>query len=368
MGTQRAIRWVGTTIVAAVVAHLSLVTRVVAADDWKSRWQTTLAAAEKEGAINVSGPAGKLWRDLLLEFEKAHPKIKISVTPFASRDFWPRLLKEREVGKHLWDIRVGGADTQVYTLAKAGGLGNVREMLILPEVADEANWHGGFDHMFTDLTKKFTPSFTAYKSPLANYNPKFVKPDEMKSFQSLLDPKWKGKIALADPRGGSTAVSMAIVYKKFGADFIRELLTKQEPVIVKNSRQIMDWFVSGKYPIALGIPNSSIIQYQEKGVAFEMGEVSGLDIWSVGVGGLQVMEPRPNPNATTVFVNWILSKDVQARIMPAVKLNSRRKDVAPGDKDRVLEWHRYKDFVSGQSEEFHQAMIEFKKLTRELLQ
>jgi len=36
-----------------------------------------------------------------MEFQKAYPKIKISVTPAASRDFWPRVIKEREVGQNL---------------------------------------------------------------------------------------------------------------------------------------------------------------------------------------------------------------------------------------------------------------------------
>jgi ABC-type Fe3+ transport system substrate-binding protein len=44
----------------------------------------------------------------------------------------------------------------------------------------------------------------------------------------------------------------------------------------------------------------------------------------------------PHPNATKVFVNWILTKDVQAKLMVATKLNSRRTDVPPGAPDRVL--------------------------------
>ena len=72
--------------------------------------------------------------------------------------------------------------------------------------------------MSLDNDKKYMPSFTAYESPLAYDNPKFVKANDLKSFNDLLDPKWKGKIALADPRGGSTAVSMAIVYKKHGSE------------------------------------------------------------------------------------------------------------------------------------------------------
>ena len=357
----------GWLIAAGGMLSLFFTTSSYAADDWKARWAKVVVAAEKEGQLVVSGPSGKLWRDELAAFEKAYPKIKISITPFASRNFWPRVLKEREVGKHLWDLRVGGADTQVYTLAGKGGLANVREMFILPEVADESKWHGGFEHMFTDDAKKYVPSFAAYVSPLAYYNRKFVSDSDLKTFKDILNPKWKGKIALADPRGGSTAVSMAVVYKKFGTEFIKELLTKQEPVIVKNRRQIMGWFVSGKYPIAMGVPNSSIQRFRKRGVKFDMGSVSGLDIWSVGVGGIQVLEPRPHPNATTVFVNWLLTKNVQAKIMKAVRLNSRRKDVSLGDKSRAIDWSRYKDYVSGQTQTYHKPMLEFKKLARKLL-
>lgn len=351
---------------ACAVAVLTSST-ALAAQDWKARWDKVLAAAEKEGALNVSVPSGTQWRTELMEFQKAYPKIKTSMTPAASRDFWPRLLKEREIGQHLWDLRVGGADTQVYDLIAQNALANVRDMLIVPEVADESQWHGGFDHMFTDNARKFALSFCAYTSPLAHINTAFIKPDELKSFKDLIDPKWRGRIVMDDPRGGSSAVSMAIVYKKFGADFIRDLLTKQEVVISTNPRQIMTWFVAGKYPIAMGIPNSAAQQFVDSGVKFEMGEVSGVDIWSVGVGGIQVMEQRPNPNATIVFINWLLTKDVQARIMKTVRLNSRRKDVPLGDPERAIDWSRYKDYVSGQSEDFHEAMAEFKKITRTIL-
>lgn len=338
-----------------------------AADDWKAKWDAVVAAAEKEGELNISGPAGKIWRDELMEFQKAYPKIKINVTPAASRDFWPRLIKEREVGQNLWDLRVGGGDTQVYQLAEKGELANIRPMLILPEVADENNWYGGFDHMYTDNARKTALTFGVYSSPLAHYNPKFVKEGEIKSFKELLDPKWKGKIAMVDPRGGATAVAMAIVYQKFGPEFINELFVKQQPVIVTNPRQILDWFIAGKYPIAIGIPNSSVQQFAQSGVTIEMGEISGLDIWSVGVCGIQVMEPRPHPNATTVFINWLLTKDVQTRIMTAVKLNSRRKDVPISYPEGQIDWARYKDYISGQSEDLTEAMSEFKKLTRNIL-
>lgn len=339
----------------------------VLAQDWKARWDQVVAAANKEDVLDIAGPSGRQWQQLLSDFSKEYPGIKTRVTPFDSRDFWPRLLKEREVGKHLWDIRVGGADTQVYPLARDGGLADVRSMFILPEVADENNWYGGFDHMFLDNAKKFVPSFGAYESPLAHTNRAFIKDGEIKDIRELLLPRWKGKIAMANPRGGSTAVSMALVHKKIGADFIRDLFTKQNPVIVKNARQLMDWFVSGKYPIGIGLPNVQIVAYRQRGVKIDMGRIEGLDIWSVGVNGIQVINPRPHPNASIVFVNWLLSKKTQSHIMPLVKVNSRRKDVPVVDKYRELDWKNYKNAVSGQTEDFTESMLQAKNLIRELV-
>src|SRR5210317_1240456 len=93
------------------LALVSASALTAAAADWpgKAKWDKVVAAAKKEGKLVVAGPSGRAWRGVLVKFQKDYPDIKISVTPFAGRDFWPRAMKEREVGKHLWDLRVGGA-------------------------------------------------------------------------------------------------------------------------------------------------------------------------------------------------------------------------------------------------------------------
>jgi iron(III) transport system substrate-binding protein len=357
---------IGPLALAAAIAWMGAVSGA-GADDWKPRWDAAVAAAEKEASLSISGPAGGLWRSELLEFQKAYPKIKVSITPAASRDFWPRLIKETEVGQHLWDLRVGGADTQVYELIAKGELADARQMFVLPEITDESMWYGGFDHMFVDDAKKYVPTFGASSNPLAYYNRQFIKPGEITDFRGLADPKWKGKVAMVDPRGGSTAVSMAIVLKKFGADFVRNLLSSQQPVMVNNPRQMIDWFVGGRTPIVIGLPNASFLEVEAGGLKIDRGPISGLDIWSVGVCAIQVMAERPHPNATTVFVNWLLTRDVQQRLMNAVKLNSRRKDVPVVEPEIAVDWSRYQDYVSGQSEDLTDAMAEFKVLARNVI-
>ena len=69
----------------ALVCGAVLSTTASASEGWQEKWKKTVAAAEAEGELIVSGPSGSLWREHLLTFHKAYPAINIKVTPFASR-------------------------------------------------------------------------------------------------------------------------------------------------------------------------------------------------------------------------------------------------------------------------------------------
>ncbi len=317
----------------------------------------------------VAGPTGRAWRDALVGFQKDYPDIRVSVTPFAGRDFWPKVMKEREVRKYLWDIRVGGATVAAWRLVSQGGISEVRSMLMLPEVTDEKNWHGGFRHMYLDKENKYFPTFCLYESTFAYFNKDFVRQEKF-DLKEMLDPKWKGKISMAEPSEGSASITMAMLMKdpRYGKGFIRALIEDQKPVITRNERQLMDWFVSGRYPVSIGIPGSFIRLYRQRGVKFNIGYVTGLNRWSPGVCGIQVLNPRPHPHAAVVFVNWLLSRKTQEMIMPLVGLNSRMKGVPIADPDHRLDYDRLGEYESGQTEDYHpyhrEARDYLKKLTR----
>ena len=69
---------------------------------WELAWEKTVAAAEQEGRVVISGPTRESWRNVLLTFEKDFPEIKVEYTGANSRDFWPRVFRERELDQHLW--------------------------------------------------------------------------------------------------------------------------------------------------------------------------------------------------------------------------------------------------------------------------
>ena len=192
------------------------------AADWETEWNKTVAAAKAEGQLVLSIPAGSVWKTELMRFQDTYPDIKVSATTFSGRDFWARFLKEREVGQFLWDVRIGGYDAQEYQIKQAGNMQPVRDLLLLPEVADNGKWHQGLDGSFLDREKKYIFAFIGVDQMTARYNTKVV-PRQLTA-QDLVDPKWSGKISMADPRGGSSLNGMGGLIRSYGDDFIRKLL------------------------------------------------------------------------------------------------------------------------------------------------
>src|SRR5581483_2366784 len=101
----------------------------------------------------------------------------------------------------------------------------------------------------------------------------------------------------------------------------------------------------------IGMPSIAFVEYSQRGGSIdEFRKMTGPRTWTQGVGGIQALADSPHPNATKVFVNWILGHDVQTRLMKAVKLNSRRKDVPINDSDVAIDYAKLDEYVGGQTE------------------
>jgi ABC-type Fe3+ transport system substrate-binding protein len=95
------------------------------------------------------------------------------------------------------------------------------------------------------------------------------------------------------------------------------------------------------------------------------GTGPGENFASVGGSGLFVVNKRPHPNATRVFVNWLLSKDVQHEFAKAVQQDSRRTDldsIAPPDQQP----RRGVKYFTTQREEDEATMEKAQKTIAEL--
>jgi iron(III) transport system substrate-binding protein len=318
--------------------------------EWKAKWNALVAAAEKEGKLVISGPVGVVWRGPLLAFQKTFPKISVEYTPFNSRDFWPRVSQERRVGQYLWDLRVGGIDPFAYRMKRQGALDPVRAELIRPDVLDDAVWYGGLSGLFADKEKKFLPGFLLYRYPAGWVNRDMIPASKVATIKDLLRPELAGKIAIQDFRGGAAVSVLSVMIRDYGDDFVTKLMRSQHVIATRNNRQLAEWLIRGRYPIALAVSTDQLTLLQKQGVKMNVAPIEGLDVTVSGFGSVQLLKNRPHPAAAKLYVNWLLTKGTQTAIAKAVRVNSRRKDVPAGNPLTAIPADQVSKFTDSQAE------------------
>src|SRR6266550_4500436 len=163
---------------------------------WQIEWEKTIDAARKEGKVVAGVPASAALRKSLEEsFAKRFPGVEIEVSTARGPTNASKIAAEHAAGVRYYDVLISGSLTPL-SLLNAGVLEAIEPLLILPEVREAKRWYGG--HIWSDNAKRFLYSFQAYQSEKLWYNTQLMKPDEFRSFDDLLNPKWKGKIGILD--------------------------------------------------------------------------------------------------------------------------------------------------------------------------
>jgi ABC-type Fe3+ transport system substrate-binding protein len=320
-------KWQLTTALAALLLAVP-----VAAQDWTAEWRRVVAEAEKEGELVINSQANQAARDFLQrEWPKAYPKIALSVSVFPEPQILARVRTERQAEKYLWDASVA-VSSAGYAFAKEGALDPLLPELIDPNVNRPELW-GGWDEAFVDAAKKYVFSVTAYvASPF--YNAAMIAPEKIArlGLKAMIDPEYAGKIAWHEPTiagGGRTYAQL--LHAQLGEDGLRKLLLDQKTVFVQQQHQVVEAMARGTAWIGIGPPVRSLIQpYLQAGVKTDVrpfGNTPDRGVVSIGGSAVYIFNRRPHPNATKVFVNWLMSRDVQHGFAKATDQRSRRTDV-----------------------------------------
>jgi iron(III) transport system substrate-binding protein len=301
----------------------------------KAEWDRTVAAAEKEGSVVINSQPNLVWRDFILrEFAKAYPKIEVNFSMIPSEQFVARVRIERQTGKYLWDLGAAGAAAG-FALYKDGAIDPLLPELILPEVDNLKVW-GGWDEAFVDSPRKYVFSMSAFVlSPY--YNAAHVPADKVAQLglRVMLDPSYAGKTAWQDPAVPGSGQSYATLLRSLGDDNLRKLLIEEKAMLFAQQQQVVDAMARGTAWFGIGPSVRALIApYVQAGAIAPadiqpFGNKPEVSIISIGGNCLYVFNQRPHPNATRVFVNWILQKDVQYNLAKTIEQDSRRQDIPP---------------------------------------
>jgi len=295
-----------------------------------AEWENTLAAARKEGKVAVITDVTATLRDALtVEFQK---KYGISVELFGSsgREVAPRVAAERKAGQFLWDIYVHGSTTALEAMIPMGAFDPLEPTLILPDVKGPKMWRGGAIEYLDP--NKMVLVMTPFHRGTIFYNPKLANAKEFTSHKDLLNPKWRGKMVLDDPRRGGPGVAtftFFYLHPELGPDFIRAL-GKQQMTILRDYAQEVDAVGQGRYPVLVGGADFVAINRMKQGVPVTIVDPrelkEGTDV-SPANGNLALFNKAPNPNAAKIYINWLLSKEGQTIFARANGYVSARIDV-----------------------------------------
>jgi len=297
-------------------------------------WQQLVAAAKKEGKVAVNTFPGDGYKRALKAFTQAYPDIKLEHTSLHSQDFAPRILQERQASLFTWDVATIPTSTALQVLRPAGVWDPVRPAIVLPEAKDDAGWDGGFERGFTVVKDRaLTYGVVANRGGGITINTDMVKDGQIKGVTDLLDARWKGKLLLPDVRTmGDAFWPMTSARLNLGDDIIKRLFVDQEPVLSRDSRQIVEFMVRGRYPIGLGVNPLLLSQFQKQGLGKNLKLLHFAEIDTVNFAStVWLVNRAPHPSAAKVFVNWLLTRDAQVHWAREVETNSRRVGVEPGN-------------------------------------
>jgi iron(III) transport system substrate-binding protein len=304
MGAGRELALVMMRVASLVFLFCGIVSPALAAD------AALIAAAKKEGAVvwYTTQIVDQFARPAAAAFEKLYPGIKVSLSRTNATTAAIKILNENRARKNQSDVFDG--TVTVVPLKKEGYV-----LKWLPDAAKD------FPPQYKDPEGYWVATNIYVLTPA--FNTKLLPPgQEPKTFQALLDPKYRGKMVWGASLSSSAASGfIGTVLDEMGEEkgmaYLRQLRGQRIAAVDVSARQVLDQTIAGEYSIALQIFNHHAVISAKKGAPVKwipMEPTTGV------LSVVSIPKFAPHPNAAKLFEEFLVSKEGQKAYQAAAYL------------------------------------------------
>jgi ABC-type Fe3+ transport system substrate-binding protein len=308
----------GTVVSAATVEEVALLKS-------PNREKVLLEGAKKEGKVSFYTGliVDQVVRPVKDAFEKEYPFLQVEYFRANSERLAQRVLAEYQAKRYEVDIVSGSAAA---TMLQRAGL---MQRFYSPPIAE-------YPAELKD-PKGFWGSTNVYFMTLG-YNTRMVKPSELpKSYEDLLNPRWKGQTMWSTSRGSGAPQFIGNIFISMGQEagkaYLQKLKQQNIAKSTASARQILDLVIAGEYPMAIQIFNHHAYISKVAGAPVEWHPLEPVTATNNAVG---LAKNAPHPHASMLFLDFMLSRKGQrvfqaANYLPAhPEVAALQADLKPG--------------------------------------
>lgn len=308
------------------------------------REKILIEGAKREGQVTFYN-SHTWFRTFVREFERKYPFIKVAEWRNDSKNVLRRVLEEFQSGRFIVDV--------VETTPETMGLLK-RDGLFQEFYSPEARH-------YPDMVKAKGKSGLFYLGDRETYNSLgfntqlITVAEAPRRYQDLLDPKWKGKMAIA---GTSTGVRwIGNVMDTLGREFLEKFAAQDVRVQDMAAAALAGMVVSGEVPLSPTIFDANVAVAKQKGAPIEWRALEPV-VTNVGYSGMTIK--APSPHAALLFLDFLHSKEGQLLMMKG-GLWSPRDDIGTTEQKFKKAYLDEKYSI----EELEGKYIEWEKLMRQ---
>jgi iron(III) transport system substrate-binding protein len=289
------------------------------------RQKILVEGAKKEGKVTFYTGliVDQVVRPLKEGFEKEYPFIQVDFFRGNSENIARRVLTEYQAKRYDVDVVSGSAAT---TMVQRAGF---MQRFYSPHLAE-------YPAELKDA-KGFWGTTNVYFMTLG-YNTRNVKASELpKSYEDLLQPRWKGQMMWSTSRGSGAPQFIGNILLTMGQEqgkaYLQKLKGQNIAKSTASARQILDLVIAGEYPLAIQIFNHHAYISKAAGAPVEW---QPLEPVTATINTIGLAKHAPRPHAAMLFLDFLFSKKGQkivqvSNYLPAhPEMPALQADLKPG--------------------------------------